>query len=55
MIDYQDLFHVGIRVPDLATAMDELGESMGVTWATARENPAQSLWSPEHGLPGDPR
>ena len=36
MINYQDLFHVGIRVPDLQTGMDELGESMGVTWAAPR-------------------
>lgn len=50
MIDYQDLFHVGIRVPDLEAAMDELGTSMGVTWAEPRENPAQSLWSPADGV-----
>ena len=50
MINYQDLFHVGIRVPDLASAMDELGASMGVTWAAPRENPAQTLWSPEQGV-----
>jgi lactoylglutathione lyase len=50
VINYQNLFHVGIRVPDLATGMDELGASMGVTWAAPRENPAQTLWSPEHGV-----
>lgn len=50
MIDYQRLFHVGIRVPDLEAAMDELGSGLGVTWAERRENPAQTLWSPEHGL-----
>ncbi len=50
MVDYQNLFHVGIRVPDIADAMDELGNSMGVTWAAVRENPAQTLWSPENGL-----
>lgn len=49
MVDYQNLFHVGIRVPDLAAAMDELGSSMGVTWAAVRENPAQNLWTPENG------
>ena len=49
MIDYQDLFHVGMRVPDLAAAMDELGTAMGVTWAEARDNPAQTLWTPEGG------
>ncbi len=49
MIDYQHLFHVGVRVPDLDVAMDELGASMGVTWAEARESDAQQLWTPEHG------
>jgi lactoylglutathione lyase len=50
MIDYQAIFHIGIRVPDLAHAMDELGESLGVTWAEARDNPAQTLWTPDGGL-----
>ena len=50
MIDYQDLFHVGIRVPDLDIAMDELGASLGVTWSETRENPTQSLWTPTDGL-----
>ena len=50
MIDYQHLFHVGVRVPDLEVAMDQLGSSMGVTWAEPRENPAQTLWTPQHGL-----
>jgi catechol 2,3-dioxygenase-like lactoylglutathione lyase family enzyme len=50
MIDYQDLFHVGIRVPDLDLAMDELGGSLGVTWSEVRENPAQTLWTPTDGL-----
>ncbi len=49
MIDYQRLFHTGIRVPDLEAAMDEIGESMGVTWATAVHNPAQGVWTPEVG------
>lgn len=50
MIDYQSLFHVGVRVPNLDAAMDELGASMGVTWAERRENPAQTLWTPSGGL-----
>lgn len=50
MVDYQQLFHVGIRVPDIAAAMAQLGAGMGVTWAEPRENPAQTLWTPEHGL-----
>ncbi len=50
MIDYQDVFHVGVRVPDLELAMDELGSSLGVTWSETRENPTQSLWTPTEGL-----
>ena len=50
MVDFQNLFHVGIRVPHLGLAMDELGAAMGLTWAPPRENPAQALWTPEHGL-----
>ncbi len=50
MIDFQEMFHVGVRVPDLAAAMDELGASLGVRWAEPRENPEQALWTPELGL-----
>jgi len=50
MIDYQRLFHVGVRVPRLEAAMDELGGSLGVMWAEAREADAQRLWTPEHGM-----
>ena len=49
MIDYQRLFHIGIRVPDLGRAMDEIGAGMGVTWAEPRENPGQALWTPDGG------
>jgi len=47
VIDYQRLFHIGIRVPDLGRAMDEIGAGMDVTWAEPRENPAQALWTPD--------
>ena len=36
MIDYQRIYHTGIRVPDLRAAMDELGPALGVTWATPK-------------------
>jgi catechol 2,3-dioxygenase-like lactoylglutathione lyase family enzyme len=49
VIDYQRLFHVGVRVPDLAAAMNEIGTAMDVTWAEPRENPAQTLWTPDGG------
>jgi hypothetical protein len=50
MINYQDTFHVGVRVPDLGEAMDQLSRGLGVTWAECREIPAQALWTPQHGL-----
>jgi len=36
--DYQSaLFHVGIRVPDLEAAMEEIGPGLGITWAQVVE------------------
>lgn len=49
MIDYQGIFHTGIRVPDLDAAMLELGAALDVTWAAPMSAPAQSAWTPEHG------
>lgn len=50
MLNYQRLFHVGVRVPDLTAAMEEIGAGTGVTWAECRENPTQTLWTPTGGL-----
>lgn len=50
MIDYQRLYHTGIRVPDLDAAMAEMGEGLGVTWAEVRETEAQDVWTPAEGL-----
>jgi hypothetical protein len=36
MIDFRDLFHVGVRVPDLDGGMDVWGERLGLVWAVAR-------------------
>lgn len=49
MIDFADLFHVGVRVADLDAAMDELGGSLGVGWAELRETAAQPIWTPAEG------
>jgi catechol 2,3-dioxygenase-like lactoylglutathione lyase family enzyme len=48
MINYQDLFHTGIRVSDLEAAMEDIGESLGVTWAAVRET-EQQVWTPDDG------
>ncbi len=50
MIDYQRLYHTGIRVPDLDAAMAEMGETLKITWATVQHNPGQTVWTPDAGL-----
>lgn len=49
MIDYQHIFHTGIRVPDLDTAMAQLGATLGVTWAAPQSIDAQPIWTPGEG------
>ena len=50
MIDWQRIYHTGIRVPDIDAAMAEMGEMLDVTWATVQHNAAQAVWTPEDGL-----
>lgn len=50
MIDYQRIFHTGVRVPDLDAAMAELGDSLGVTWAESREVAEMPVWTPANGM-----
>ncbi len=49
MLSLQDIFHVGIRVPDIQQAMEELGDSLGLTWTEVVESSGQRLWTPENG------
>ena len=49
MIDFKEIFHIGIRVPNIEAAMEEMGESLNVTWAELVENPSQRLWTPDEG------
>ena len=49
MLSLQDIFHVGIRVPDIHQAMEELGDSLGLTWTEVVESSGQRLWTPENG------
>lgn len=47
--DYlKTLFHVGIRVPDLESAMEEIGPALGITWAPMVER-EQRVWTPDAG------
>ena len=53
MIDYQRLFHTGIRVADLEVAMAELGPALGVTWSSICEW-EQPVWTPDQGAQAFP-
>ena len=44
-----DLFHVGVLVPDLEAAMAELGRSHGLRWATVQDRPMR-IWMPDRGV-----
>jgi hypothetical protein len=46
MIDYQRIFHTGFLVPDLGIAMQEMGASLGVTWATPWSYEPMEYWTP---------
>lgn len=48
MIDYQAIFHTGVRVPDLDQAMAELGGGLGVRWCEVQERD-QPVWTPGEG------
>ncbi len=49
MFNFQDIYHIGIRVPNLKEAMDEMGSSLGITWAEPVHTEAQSVWTPSEG------
>jgi hypothetical protein len=49
MFEYQDMFHVGVRVRDLEVAMRELGEGLGLTWAEVAHR-EQRVWLPGEGV-----
>lgn len=48
MIDFGRAYHLGIRVPDIGRAMDEMGESLGLTWCSLQER-EQNVWLPDSG------
>ena len=49
MFNFQDIYHIGIRVPNLSRAMEEMGSSLSLTWAEPVQTEAQSIWTPEEG------
>jgi catechol 2,3-dioxygenase-like lactoylglutathione lyase family enzyme len=42
------MFHVGIRVPDIESAMEELGAELGVSWSSLQHRD-QRVWLPGEG------
>lgn len=50
MIDFARQYHVGVRVGDIDAAMDEMGSTLGLSWASVQFNPAQTIWTPDAGL-----
>lgn len=46
MIDYQRIFHTGHLVQNLDKAMQEIGASLGVTWATPWSYEPMIYWTP---------
>ena len=46
MIDYQNIFHTGILVPDIEVAMQEMGESLRLKWVTPWRYEPMRHWTP---------
>ena len=50
MFNFQDIYHIGIRVPNLEEAMHEMGSSLDITWAEPVYTEAQSVWTPSEAV-----
>ena len=48
-VDYSRCYHQGIRVPDLDSAMAELGGALGLTWCEPQDR-EQAVFVPGEGL-----
>lgn len=47
-VDFTRAYHLGVRVPDVLSAMDEIGSSLGVQWCSV-QNVEQTVWLPDSG------
>lgn len=47
--DVGEIYHHGVRVPDLDRAMEELGSALGLEWCSVQSS-VQSIWTPEDGV-----
>ena len=48
MIDFSRAYHVGVRVPDVHHAMDEMGSNLGLEWSSLQVT-EQTVWLPTDG------
>ena len=48
MIDFSRAYHVGIRVPDIDRAMQDMGSTLGLRWCSLQER-EQTVWLPDQG------
>lgn len=53
MIDYSQVYHHGVRVPDLDAAMAEVGDALGVAWCEPQVR-EQAVWLPDLGATSIP-
>jgi catechol 2,3-dioxygenase-like lactoylglutathione lyase family enzyme len=49
MFDYQEIFHIGMLVPDIDRAMAEVGDPIGLQWARVQHAPKRTVWTPARG------
>lgn len=50
IVDYQNVYHSGVRVADIDAAMAEMRDTLGLRWASVQHSSSRALWTPEHGL-----
>lgn len=53
MVDFTRAYHIGVRVPDLDRAMEEMGADLGLTWCSVQTR-EQSVWTPAEGTQSVP-
>jgi Glyoxalase/Bleomycin resistance protein/Dioxygenase superfamily len=47
-LNFERAFHIGVRVEDLQSSMDELGKDLGLQWCSVQER-EQHVWTPDDG------
>ena len=48
MFNYQDIYHVGVRVKNIEAAMEEMGKGLQLTWCEVQVR-EQNAWLPGKG------